>query len=98
MLKPHHGTIWLCEDCALAAHGLADERDPDYVPERTPLDFIEPGDVLTPGMLSAEHECAPGDERAENCDCEHITYSTRRCDGCGDPDAGSRDAFTLWWD
>lgn len=94
-------TIWVCVDCYMAHNGVLEEQDP--TPDCEPLGLIEEGYDLTAGMLWEEHseDClyrtmggnVPGDYE---CDCEHITFSSSRCEGCGSTLGGAREALTLW--
>lgn len=95
--KTHHVTVWLCEDCTMAAHELSGEVDPDHVPDREPLSHIAPGDTLTPGLHRDQHQCGVREFLAMECDCERVEFSKDPCDGCGSPLAGRREGFTLWY-
>jgi hypothetical protein len=67
-----------------------------------PLSEIPPGHSVTAGILQSEHDdSCPNRNRSNSsewveCDCGNLTYSTRKCDGCGTTLHGSREAHTLW--
>ena len=94
-MKANHLNLWACTDCTLThANG---ECDPD--PDRKPWSLWTDGEVITMGLLTEEHAdtCTPAD-REEGCDCERREFDTSPCGGCGSRLAGTRDAFTAWWD
>ena len=90
-----YGTIWVCQCCLLSdANGeccAEDTHGGDGIEPWTAVDFSRY--AVWMGLPRDEHaeECEPGDD----CDCEHITFSSSRCDGCGSWLAGDRYAFTL---
>jgi hypothetical protein len=85
--------LWVCDCCLFAAEADGCEH---HQCDREPWNLIPDGDV-TCGLLSEEHECGreTGDG-PEECDCESREFSRSTCDGCGQPLAGSRSAFTQW--
>lgn len=99
---PDTVTLWVCEDCHLAAAGY-DERETgrDLSKALTLLGDYGMGN-LTGGLLAAEHDgdCPNVDEDewvgGEDCQCERTDFSKLPCDGCGDADHGPREAWT-WW-
>lgn len=99
-----HSLLWVCTDCILQlvnadTAGCPEEKVPTLWSKVDPL---PPGSLLTPGMLTSEHEDScpvfyGGITGAEfQCDCDRIEFSTRPCDGCGEDLGGSRFAATLW--
>lgn len=94
------GTIWVCIDCMLEhANGESSLDRPDSEP--TPWSLWQfPGRDITMGMLWEEHHenCSnrAAESITEECDCEHIDFSSSDCDGCGSMLAGERFAFTYW--
>lgn len=90
-------TLWVCQCCMLShANGECcpdDTHGGDGVP---PWAKLEPGEHVTMGIaLSGHSEHCTASEDGE-CDCEHDTYSTSQCQGCGSWLHGERHAFTLW--
>ena len=61
-----------------------------------PLSLITDDDEITPGCFCDRDHDVPSEEHSE--ECERIEFSHYQCDGCGNPDAGQRDAATLWYD
>lgn len=47
------------------------------------------------GYESDDCEC-PAGEIADECDCEHDSFSWRHCEGCGSSLGGERHAYTYW--
>jgi hypothetical protein len=95
--------MWVCQCCMLTdANGecCADnEHGGDGIAPWSDVDFSRFS--VTMGLLAEEHdeECPvriTGDHNAAECDCEHDTFSTSRCDGCGSFLHGDRYAFALW--
>lgn len=90
--------IWVCQCCMLMhANGECCPDDSHGGDGIKPWALIDgTGYAVTMGMLPEEH-----DEMCEDnyeCDCEHDTFSSSRCGGCGSWLAGDRYAFTLWLD
>jgi len=90
-----NGPIWVCVDCAIMeANGeLLPDRDQSQ-PAPWSLWADEPAGSVTLG--GAEHGDWCTLEAAGECDCDHIDFSTSRCDGCGSSLAGAREAATYW--
>ena len=89
------GTVWFCYDCtALEVNGTMPEDIDPTEPAPLALWADEPMGTLSYGMGRDEHnpECDPDDD----CECEQITFSWSRCEGCGSTLGGSRHAFTYW--
>lgn len=89
-----HATLWVCVDCYVTHHGVANEWD---TPDREPLSLIDEDSEVSAGMMWEEHECDRPSWDEGECDCETVTFSGAPCDGCGSYLAGSRHALTLWW-
>lgn len=96
---------WVCVDCYLAANGY--DQEIGHTPDRPPLGLID-GRVLV-GLPATDHapDCPVwcGDpNRADvpvagaECECEHDTFSSRPCEGCGSRYAGTREAVTTFDD
>jgi len=96
-------TIWVCVDCLMhAANGECGSCH-DGPHDMEPLGAIGDGYSVTPGMTYEDHEddClirggrdnAPDDYE---CECEHNSFSTSQCEGCGSWLHGKREAMTLW--
>ena len=83
---------WVCTTCLIAQEG-----EPIGGEDMSHAWALVPADIpITMGMMASEHPCgAPNDD--DPCDCEEITFSRSRCDGCGTYDAGTRHAFTVWY-
>lgn len=76
----------------LLANGEMPTEPTDYAP----LSAEIPDDThWALGMRTDEHTCAAPGEPGEECDCEHINFSTRACDGCNCHLAGDRHAASL---
>jgi hypothetical protein len=91
------GTIWVCVDCMLIhANG-----EIDNTPDKEPWCLWDyTSNEITMGMDYDEHECETDwdDSMHDECDCEHISFSWRQCEGCGSHLGGDRFAFTYWTD
>ena len=92
-------TIRVCQDCYLTHHYGYAAEDTEYVPDREPLALVPAGADITSGMLHSEHD--PDCVDPESCGddgegCEHSTFSSRPCEGCGSRLGGTRDALTVW--
>ena len=91
------GVIWVCIDCTISA--VNDEQPTDRPDTEPALWSLWPdakmGDI-THGMMSSNHGCDYPAAYAEDCDCEHDSFSWTACGGCGSTLGGTRDAFT-WW-
>jgi len=94
MPKANTVTIWICQDCMMALANDEWPDEPGLAP--MPLSLITDDDEITPGMDLSEHSCDTPRECGSNC--ERIDFSSVPCEGCGNPDAGQRDAATLWYD
>lgn len=93
-------TIWVCEDCMFlhVTGEVSDDRPADYpspwaVWEATRTSVSE---YVTFGMVLSEHEEGCDHAMPNGCECEHISFSSASCDGCGQHLAGDRYAFTTW--
>jgi hypothetical protein len=66
------------------------------------LSLIDGPGELTAGLMANEHdsECpniTNGQWTGEaDCECERLTFSWQRCEGCGSTLGGSREALTYW--
>lgn len=92
------GRIDVCTDCIhVHANGECDPFRPEDLPD--PLCLIVAPLSVTMGLAVDEHsEHCTATDREEGCDCEHTTFSTYQCEGCGDDHHGERYALTLWSD
>jgi hypothetical protein len=99
-------TYWVCEDCYLV-HAGYDEHELGRDFDREPLSMIVDTAEVTAGLLADEHDddCPVwlGDpSRAdvpvdgEECECETVSFTWSRCDGCGSRLGGERHALTVW--
>jgi hypothetical protein len=91
----HYCTLWVCTDC-LFAHEYAEA--PTEPTGYEPLCKItDPADDLSTGLLDQHHAdgCTRDIRDSEGCECEEDSFSSRWCDGCGCPLAGTRHAMTL---
>lgn len=89
-MKANHVEIWACTDCTMVhANGESGEQDPNV----TPWSMLDEGDEVTAGGMSYE-----SDNDEDRADEDKIDFSTRTCDGCGQPLAGERYRHTLWYD
>lgn len=96
-------TVWVCQ-CYMLVHANGE------CCEEVHETWAELGEreVATMGLLTEEHACRidvtslgqkPGTEFVrgeEDCDCERREFSWSACEGCGNPDGGTRYGFTLW--
>lgn len=91
-----HSVVWLCRTCTDALHH--DEWDPEA--SHTPLNRLEGLRVEGGIPREAHHEdCpnrCPNNREDVECDCSRIDYSRSWCEGCGNSDHGSREAFSAW--
>lgn len=90
-------TIWVCQCCMLAhANGECCDSEQHGGDGVEPWAKLDDGEHVTMGIALSEHgEYCLANEDGE-CDCEHDTYSTSQCGGCGSYLHGERHAFTLW--
>lgn len=92
-------TLWVCVDCLMSEATGSASDDPDYVPDCEPWSLWSDGDAqrITSGLVWSEHcdDCAyaHGDTSAD-CECEQVSFSWSRCDGCGSHLGGSRYGYT----
>lgn len=88
-------TVWLCEDCVLAANGY-DAHEIGYEPDSEPLAKLDGYLVLRD--YCPDHYWRNSDTPCENCDGEYNAdeddgredFSTRDCSGCNTRLAGGR--------
>ena len=100
-------TLWVCVDCYHAYH----EGDYTPTDQATPWSLFDLtdgaptiGSQVTAGRMLGDGDCPhraddPDDAAAVQDhaeECEHRTFSTSRCDGCGSHLAGDRHAMTQW--
>lgn len=97
--------VWVCVDCLFSHHGFDDhEMGEPYPTDPAPLDLLVDAPHVTGGMTSEHHDtpCGSfdspgGDFLGGQCECEEVTFSWSRCQGCGSNLGGSRHALTAWY-
>ena len=101
-MEPHGSTkdyvaLWVCVDCIMHhANGECDGCYEGHTEE--PLSLLD-YTKSTMGHPQQEHECGRRDDiYFGDCDCETVTFSSSRCDGCGSDYHGERHAMTEWID
>jgi hypothetical protein len=88
-------TVWICQDCIMK---LANNENPTEPTEYRPLSNIVGDDVsIALGADVHDEYCTRNDNQYDECDCEHIPFSTAQCDGCCSPLAGDRYAATMFY-
>lgn len=96
------GTMWVCQCCALShANGECCADDDHGGDGIAPWSAVDERYRVTAGLLAEEHdeECdfrADPQCREVDCECERLSFTWSRCEGCGSALAGDRWAHTLW--
>jgi hypothetical protein len=94
--------IWVCDDCLfLNANGEMPEdaytADGELTERGQALHNSEANRIGS--TIGAGHEdCDHADDDDSVRDCETIDFAIRRCESCGDGDAGRRRAMTVGWE
>lgn len=90
-------TIWVCTDCMLEHHYPGEMEGTGEEWRNYPNAKLG---SITAGILcdrrDDDYHLYESDEHSE--ECETLTFSWFRCDGCGSTLGGSRHAFTVWED
>src|SRR5262245_51410973 len=88
------GSMFVCQ-CCMDVHNHAECCDGGH--DREPWCQLWPGQTVTMGLFAEDHgDYCTSEDRELGCDCETITHSMSRCDGCGTTLHGPRFAFVLW--
>jgi hypothetical protein len=97
----HHGVRDDSNDGTFPVHPDArfyTSADTYTIPDREPLSLVSDADELSAGMMWDEHECDRDSwDDGNECECELMTFTWARCDGCGSTLGGERHALTVWY-